>query len=69
MSTEAWLIIGGVLVVILAVVAFFIVRRRRYVRALRDRGWTFKNTPVLASVLDHAAPPFGLGFQRSVTRA
>ncbi len=43
-----------------------VVRRQRYVRDLRGRGWSFVSAPDLASVLDHRAPPFGLGFERSV---
>jgi hypothetical protein len=60
------LIIVVVLVVVLAVVAFLVVRRRRYIGALRGRGWTFNSRPQLVEVLDHQAPPFGLGFERSV---
>ena len=42
------------------------IRRRRYIDALTGRGWTFDSRPQLAEVLDHQAPPFGLGFVRSV---
>lgn len=49
MSTEAWLVIGAVVVAILAVVAFFVIRRRRYGAALRDPGWAFETAPALAS--------------------
>lgn len=55
-----------VLAVVVAVVVLLLVRRHRYVRALTDRGWSFESAPALASVLDHRAPPFGLGFERSV---
>jgi hypothetical protein len=51
---------------ILALIAFLIIRRQRYVRALRGRGWNFESRPALESVLDHHAPPFGLGFVRTV---
>ena len=54
---------------VLAVIAFLIIRRQRYVRALRGRGWTFESRPALESVLDHHAPPFGLGFEREVDEA
>ncbi len=55
-----------VVAVLLTVVALLIIRRRRYVQALRSRGWTFDSKPALETVLDHSAPPFGLGFSRSV---
>jgi hypothetical protein len=46
-----------------------IIRRQRYVRSLRKRGWTFESKPALESVLDHHAPPFGIGFVRKVDEA
>jgi hypothetical protein len=55
-----------VLAVAVVVVVFLVVRRRRYVKELTGRGWAFESKPSLASVLDHFAPPFGLGFERSV---
>ena len=58
-----------VAVLVLALITFLIIRRQRYVRALRGRGWTFESRPALASVLDHHAPPFGLGFVRKVNEA
>src|SRR4029077_1410877 len=58
-----------VAVLVLALIAFLIIRRQRYVRALRERGWTFESRPALESVLDHHAPPFGLGFVRKVDEA
>ncbi len=63
-STTTAVIVISIIVVALGVVAFFVIRRRRYIRALRDRGWIFESTPALSSVLDHHAPPFGLGFER-----
>jgi len=62
-------IILVVVVVVLGLVAFLIIRRQRYLRALRGRGWTFDSHPALESVLDHHAPPFGLGFVRKVDDA
>lgn len=64
MSTGGWIALA-VGVVVLAVAAFLIIRRVRYTRALAARGWTFDSSPPLESVLDHQAPPFGLGFDRS----
>jgi hypothetical protein len=58
-----------VAVLVLALITFLIIRRQRYVRALRGRGWTFESRPALESVLDHHAPPFGLGFVRKVNDA
>jgi len=52
--------------VVVAVVVLLVLRRQRYVKALTSRGWTFTSAPALVSVLDHRAPPFGLGFERSV---
>jgi hypothetical protein len=60
------IILIAIAVLILALAAFLIIRRQRYVRALRGRGWTFESRPALESVLDHHAPPFGLGFVRKV---
>ncbi|MEV5967516.1 DUF3137 domain-containing protein [Kribbella sp. NPDC051952] len=41
-----------------------IVRRQRYIRSLRDRGWTFVNSPTFDAVARFANPPFGIGFTR-----
>jgi hypothetical protein len=68
MSTTA-IILLVVAVVALGLITFFIIRRQRYVRALRGRGWIFDSRPALESVLDHHAPPFGLGFVRKVDDA
>jgi hypothetical protein len=65
MSRSTWIIIA-VVVVVLAVIALLVIRRRRYVKDLQGRGWTFVSSPTLESVLEHQAPPFGLGFKRSV---
>jgi hypothetical protein len=62
-STTSWIVVA-VVVVAVAVATFLLVRRARYVRDLRSRGWTFDSSPELAAVLDHQAPPFGLGFER-----
>jgi hypothetical protein len=63
------IILIAIALLVLAVIAFLIIRRQRYVRALRGRGWTFESRPALESVLDHHAPPFGLGFERKVDEA
>jgi hypothetical protein len=68
MSTTA-IILLVVAVVALGLITFFIIRRQRYVRELRGRGWIFESRPALESVLDHRAPPFGLGFVRKVDDA
>src|SRR4051812_10298752 len=68
-TTEIIIIIIVIAVLLLGLIAFFIIRRQRYVRALRGRGWTFESRPSLESVLDHYAPPFGLGFVRKVDEA
>lgn len=60
------LVLVLVLVVVVGVLVFLLIRRRRYIGALRGRGWTFESRPQLAEVLDLQAPPFGLGFERSV---
>ncbi|MFC9691125.1 hypothetical protein ACFTSF_21415 [Kribbella sp. NPDC056951] len=41
------------------------VRRQRYVKSLRDRGWTFVGSPVFDSVARLSNPPFGMGFTRN----
>jgi len=47
----------------LGVVLF--VRRQRYLKSLRERGWTFVGSPSFESVARLANPPFGMGFKRS----
>lgn len=69
MSDVTTIVIVAVVAVLLALIAVLIIRRQRYVRALRNRGWTFDSSPSLESVLDHHAPPFGLGFVRKVDEA
>lgn len=66
MNRTAALVLAALAVLVVAVAVVLLVRRRRYIRALRSRGWVFETSPALASVLDHHAPPFGLGFTRSV---
>lgn len=60
------LIVALVLLALAGVAVLLIVRRHRYVTSLRERGWVFDSSPALESVLDHRAPPFGLGFERTV---
>ena len=69
MSSTVVVIVIVVAMLMLGLVAFLIIRRQRYVRALRGRGWAFESRPALESVLDHQAPPFGLGFVRKVDEA
>ena len=69
MNSTIVIILITIAVLVLALIAFLIIRRQRYVRALRGRGWTFESRPALESVLDHHAPPFGLGFVRKVDEA
>ena len=69
MSDVMTIVLVAVVAAVLALIAFLIIRRQRYVRALRSRGWTFESSPQLESVLDHHAPPFGLGFVRKVDEA
>lgn len=64
--TRTSVIVLVLVVVAVAVVVLLVVRRRRYIQALEAKGWTFESTPALEQVLDHSAPPFGLGFERSV---
>jgi hypothetical protein len=63
--TRTTVIVLIALVVVIAVIALLVIRRRRYIQALEAKGWTFESSPSLESVLDHRAPPFGLGFDRS----
>ena len=69
MSSTIVIILVVIAVLIISLIAFLIIRRQRYVRALRGRGWTFESRPSLEWVLDHHAPPFGLGFVRKVDEA
>jgi hypothetical protein len=68
-SSTVLVILIVIAVLILGLIAFLIIRRQRYIRALRGRGWSFESRPSLESVLDHHAPPFGLGFVRKVDEA
>lgn len=63
-NSGSWLILAVILLAV-GIGIFFVVRRQRYLKELRDRGWTHNPNPALESVLDLAAPPFGLGFSRS----
>ncbi|SDS07449.1 hypothetical protein SAMN04488543_1017 [Friedmanniella luteola] len=56
----------GLLLVGVVLGVLLLVRRHRYVASLRERGWAFESAPSLESVLDHHAPPFGLGLVRAV---
>lgn len=62
--------IGTLLIVLIvlavAVGVFFIARRQAYLKSLRDQGWAFENSPTLEVTYGLNAPPFGLGFERSV---
>ena len=69
MNSTIVIILITIALLVIALIAFLIIRRQRYVRALRGRGWTFESRPALESVLDHHAPPFGLGFVRKVDEA
>ena len=69
MSSTVVIILIVIAMLVLGLIAFLIIRRQRYVRALRGRGWTFESRPALESILDHHAPPFGLGFVRKVDEA
>ena len=69
MSSTIVIIFIVIAVLVVGLIAFLIIRRQRYVRALRGRGWAFESRPSLDSVLDHHAPPFGLGFVRKVDEA
>ena len=69
MSSTLVIILIVIAILILGLIAFLIIRRQRYVLALRGRGWAFESRPSLESVLDHHAPPFGLGFVRKVDEA
>ncbi|WP_405067149.1 hypothetical protein OG558_36775 [Kribbella sp. NBC_01510] len=41
-----------------------LVRRQQYIRSVRDRGWTFVNSPTFDAVGRLGNPPFGIGFRR-----
>ncbi len=69
MSNTTVIILVTIGVLVVAMIAFLIIRRQRYLRAPRGRGWTFESRPALDWVLDHHAPPFGLGFVRKVDEA
>lgn len=66
MGFAGWLI--GIAAVLLGVVAIVVVRRQRYLRAVRGRGWIPIANPGLEQVWDHHAPPFGMGWQREVSK-
>lgn len=45
---------------------FFLIRRQRYVKSLRDQGWTFIGSPTLQATYGLNCPPFGLGYKRAI---
>jgi hypothetical protein len=49
MSSTLLIILIVIAVLVLGLIAFLIIRRQRYVRALRERGWTFESRPSLES--------------------
>ncbi|MFT4218193.1 MAG: hypothetical protein QM619_13560 [Micropruina sp.] len=63
-SLGPWLIlllsIGGL------VLAFFVIRRQRYLKSLRDQGWTFDGSPTLDRSYGLNCPPFGIGYNRKI---
>lgn len=63
MSRTGWIVL---LVVAVAVTIGLValVRRGRYIKSLRDRGWTFEGSPGFETVARLGNPPFGLGFRR-----
>jgi len=60
-----------VLILVLLVVAGVVwgivalVRRQQYISSLRERGWTFVNSPTFEAVARLGNPPFGIGFRRT----
>lgn len=66
MSSTATTVLVVIIAVVVAVVVLLVIRRVRYRRALKARGWWYDPNPALETVLDHQAPPFGVGFERKV---
>jgi hypothetical protein len=54
------LVVGGIAWGIVA-----LVRRQQYISSIRQRGWTFVNSPTFDAVARLGNPPFGIGFDRS----
>jgi hypothetical protein len=63
-SDIATLVVVGVVLAGIALGVALIVRRQRYIKSLRDRGWTFVNSPTFDAVARLSNPPFGIGFHR-----
>lgn len=63
-SDIATLVVVGVLLAGVTLGVVLIVRRQRYIKSLRDRGWTFVNRPTFDAVARLSNPPFGIGFHR-----
>ena len=61
-----WQVVLAIVAIGTALAIFFIVRRRRYIRSLEAQGWTFENSPTLASSYGLNCPPFGLGYDRRI---
>ncbi len=55
-------VVVGAVAITWAIVA--LVRRQRYITSLRQRGWTFVNSPTFDAVARLGNPPFGIGFRR-----
>lgn len=66
MESPIFLVLIILLVVGIGVGAFFIVRKHRYVKAIREKGWTWVESPDIRITVGLNVPPFGLGFSRSV---
>jgi len=63
------LVVLMVIALLLAVAAIVwgivaLVRRQRYIGSIRQRGWSFVNSPTFDAVARLSNPPFGLGFVR-----
>ncbi len=61
-----WQVVLVIALIGAAIGVFFIVRRRRYINSLKALGWQFENSPSLASTYGLNAPPFGLGYGRTI---
>jgi hypothetical protein len=67
--------VGDGLTVVVAILALLVaagivwgvvalVRRQRFIKSVRERGWTFVNSPDFGAVARLGNPPFGIGFRR-----
>lgn len=67
MNTNPLAIAGIViLILVVALIVFIVVKRMKYVKAIKQQGWSLDANPPESTVYGLNCPPFGIGSDRSV---